>query len=191
MSAKPRPDDRKERFKKLKASGELPSPQGIAFAIVLLTKPANVEIEEVVRLVKSDPAIAAALLKFANAALFGGGRPVVSLTQAIVRLGFPRVRQIVLGVSLLSKYRVGYCSAFDYGTFWSQSLATAIAAQEISSYTHFSPEESFTCGLLAGIGRLALATSFPEEYGEILQSARSTTRARVVGAGTAALWHRS
>lgn len=171
MSKNPPAQDRRERFKKLRDTGALPSPKGVAFAIVLLTQQENVEVGEVVRLVKSDPAIAGALLKFANAAQFGGGSHTASLNQAIVRLGLPRVRQIVLGVSLLNEYRVGYCSAFDYKTFWAQSLAAAIAAQEISSYINFSPDESFTCGLLAEIGRLALATVFPEEYGEILKSA--------------------
>ena len=163
--------DRRERFKKLKDTATLPSPKGLAFAIILLTQQENVEVREIVRLVKSDPAIAGALLKFANAAKFGGIH-IASLNQAIIRLGLPRVRQIVLGVSLLNEYRVGYCKAFDYKTFWAQSLAAAIAAQEVSSYINFSPEESFTCGLLAEIGRLALATVFPDEYGEILQAAR-------------------
>ena len=164
------PCDRRERFKKLKDTATLPSPKGVAFAIILLTQQENVEIREIVHLVKSDPAIAGALLKFANAAKFGGAH-IASLNQAIVRLGLPRVRQIVLGVSLLNEYRVGYCKGFDYKIFWAQSLAAAIAAQEVSSYINFSAEESFTCGLLAEIGRLALATIFPDEYGEILHSA--------------------
>lgn len=161
----------RERFKELKETGKLPSPAGVALAIIQLTEQEDVLVEKVVRLVQTDPAIAGCMLKFANAAQFGNARPIVSLAEAVSLLGFFRVRQLVLGIALINEHRKGRCNAFDYSKFWSQSLATAIAAQQASPYIEAAPEESFTCGLLADIGRLALATLFPEEYSELLQSA--------------------
>jgi two-component system, cell cycle response regulator len=78
------------------------------------------------------------------------------------------VRQIALGFSLIDNYRSGACNAFDYLGYWTSSLATGIAAQQVAAQAQCPPDESFTCGLLSGIGRLALATAFPTEYGELL-----------------------
>jgi diguanylate cyclase (GGDEF)-like protein len=59
--------------------------------------------------------------------------------------------------------------AFDYEAYWTCSLATGIAAQRLAVHAQTPPDESFTCGLLSGVGRLALATAFPKKYSEILQ----------------------
>lgn len=162
---------KRERFEEFKASGRLPSPKGIAFAVIDLTQRDDVNINEVTHLIQSDPAIAGRLLKFANSA-HRGGRPIVSISRAVVLLGIFRVRQLALGFSLLNDHLSGQCRGFDYQGFWSRSLATAIANQEIAHYAHSAPEEGFTCGLLAGVGRLALATMFPEDYAEVLEIAQ-------------------
>lgn len=159
----------KERFNKIKETGRLPSPKGTALAIIQLAEKDDAEIREIARLVQSDPAIAGYLLKFANAAYFGNVRKIASVQKAISILGLFRVRQLVLGVALINENRKGICQNFDYSMFWSQSLATAIAAQKVSAYVEASQEESFTCGLLAEVGRLALATLFPDEYSTLLQ----------------------
>lgn len=160
-----------ERFEEFKASGKLPSPKGIAFAIIDLTQRDDVNVNEVTHLIQSDPAIAGRLIKFANSA-HRGGRPIVSISKAVILLGIFRVRQLALGFSLLNDHLSGQCRGFDYQAFWSRSLATAIANQEIAHYAQSAPEEGFTCGLLSGVGRLALATLFPEDYAEVLELAR-------------------
>lgn len=170
----------KERFNELKETGKLPSPEGTALAIIQLTEQEDVPFVKVVRLVQSDPAIAGCLLKFANAAQFGNSRPVVSMIQAVTLLGLFRVRQLVLGIALINKYGKGRCKNFNYEKFWSQSLATAIAAQKASIYVEAAPAESFTGGLLADVGRLALATLFPQEYSEVLQAAAHLPEAELI-----------
>ncbi|HQO29418.1 MAG TPA: diguanylate cyclase [Accumulibacter sp.] len=160
------------RYKKLRATGNLPSPKGFALAIVKLLQRDDFQITELVRLVQSDPAIAGRLLQLSNAAIFGRPRPIVSLQHAIVALGAFSVRDMVIGLSIMAENRQGHCSAFDYAAFWGHSLATAIACQELARYAQMAAEEIFTVGLLARVGELALATLLPEEYAAILLTAR-------------------
>lgn len=161
----------KHAFEELKATGRLPSPKGVALAIFELTQQEDVTAAEVTHLVQTDPALAGRLLKLANAASMGGTRPVVSLSQAVMMLGIPMVRKTTLALSLLSENMSGKCPGFDYKRFWSASLATAIANQWLSFRAQTAVDETFTCGLLSKVGRLALATVYPEEYGAILQEA--------------------
>ena len=69
---------------------------------------------------------------------------------------------------MLNNNRVGNCPQFNYEKFWSRALATAISAQALSAYAKIDAEENFTAGLLCSLGELALASAFPEKYGEIM-----------------------
>jgi len=157
-----------ERYNSLKASGKLPSPRGVAFAIIKLMQREKYPVDDLVKLVQSDPAIAGCLLKFANAAIVGQGRPVVSLRKAILALGAFRVRDLVVGFSILQSNRSGLCRNFDYESFWAHSLATAIACQGLAQFANIASDEHFTVGLLSRIGELGLASLFPMEYSALL-----------------------
>lgn len=166
-------DDAKIRFATLKASGMLPSPQGVALAVLELTQRHDASVQDLTHLVQTDPAMAGRILRYANAVHGGSLRHIASLSHAIVFLGLFRVRQIALGFSLVDHYRSGACTPFDYLGYWTASLATGITAQQVSAQAQCPADESFTCGLLSGIGRLALATVFPVEYGNMLERSLS------------------
>lgn len=170
----------RQSFEELKATGRLPSPKGVALAILNLTRQEEFTSAEVTRLVQSDPALAGRLLKLANAAGKSLGRPIVSLSQAVMVLGIPMVRKTALSLSLLTHNRTGTCAGFDYRTFWSRSLAMAIAHQWLGHRAMSSDDETFTCGLLAEVGRLALATLFPQKYDGVLQQARQQPAAELL-----------
>ncbi len=161
-----------DRYAALKATGKLPSPKGIALSIVRLLQRDDFRIADLVQLVQSDPAIAGRILYFANAAVFARSRPIVALQRAIVALGAFRVRDLVIGLSVMHSHKIGLCPAFDYEAFWGHSLATGIACQELASAAQIASEEIFTIGLLARIGELALASIYPEDYAGLLVMAR-------------------
>jgi len=157
------------RFAELKTTGKLPSPSGVAMAVIELCRRDNTSVEDIGRAVRADPALSGRLIKFANSALHGSRRPVVSVPDAVRMVGISTVRQLILGFSLLGQYRAGMCKVFDYQAFWSRSLAMAIAADALAQRVRCaSPEETFTCGLLANVGGLALATLYPSEVDELL-----------------------
>ena len=140
------------RFKELKATGQLPSPKGVALALLNLMQQDDVTIQDIAHVVQTDPALSGRLIKFSNSLHFNTRRPIVSVSEAVMVIGLPMVRQLVLGFSVLSDHRNGKCNAFNYQEFWSSSLATAIANQALSAQAKTSSEETFTCGLLSGIG---------------------------------------
>jgi len=181
--------DAKRRFEDLKATGLLPSPKGVALAVLDLTQRPDASIPALTRLVQTDPAMAGRILRYANAAHGGSLRHIASLPHAIVFLGLFRVRQVALGFSLIDHYRSGNCLAFDYQAYWTASLAAGIAAQQVAHQAQCPPDESFTCGLLSGVGRLALATVFPYEFGEILAGAPSELALRQAEADSFGLHH--
>jgi diguanylate cyclase (GGDEF)-like protein len=153
----------------LKSENILPSPKGVALALMEVCRHEEATTQDVARVAQTDPALSGRLIKQANSAAHGT-RPVVSVTDAVMHLGINTVRQLALGFSLVDQYQRGVCAAFDYPRFWSHSLLMGLAAQNFGAYTKVgAPDELFACGLMARIGCLALATAYPIEYGELIQ----------------------
>ncbi|MBK6400896.1 MAG: HDOD domain-containing protein [Rhodocyclaceae bacterium] len=162
------------KIEQLRLNGQLPSPKGVALAIMELCRREDASIEAVTRVVQTDPALAARLLRLANAAALRAARPVAAVPDAVMRLGMAAVRQVAMGFSMVDQHRHGQCEGFDYDRFWSHSLLMAVAMQALAARSRAgSPEEMFTCGLMARIGCLALATVYPAEYAELLRQSPS------------------
>jgi len=162
----------KKTFDELKLTGNLPSPPGVGMRILKLTQGEDFSAEEIGQAIMADPALTGRLLKIANSAAAGGASAVTTVSEATMRLGVRAVRNVALGLSLVSNYRQGACSAFQYDRYWSMSLARAVAAQAISRATRIgTPAEAYVLGLLADIGSLALACVHPEDYARLLGAA--------------------
>lgn len=155
-------------FEDLKQTGRLPSPQGVALKLLELANRDDVSAPELARVLQADPALSGRVLRAANSAA-QGTRAVVSIADAVIRIGFRSVRQLAMGFSLIERCDRGPCAPFLYELFWSRSLATAVAAQRLArSIRGVQAEEIFTLGLLGDVGSLALATLYPRDYGRLL-----------------------
>ncbi|MGR9114905.1 MAG: GGDEF domain-containing response regulator [Gammaproteobacteria bacterium] len=162
----------KFNFEELKAAERLPSPSGTALAIIKLVQQDDATVQQVAQLVQADPALSGRILRFANSAAFGARRPIVSVPDAVVMMGMHTVRNFALSLSLVGDHLEGRCQGFDYEAYWAKSLILAVAIAAITSRERTaSPEEAFTLGLLADIGRLALATAWPDIYSGCLGAA--------------------
>lgn len=157
-------------FAGLKASGLLPSPKGVALTIMHLCQKENFSLPELAHAIQADPVLAGRIIKVANAANPNKSRPIASVTiDTLILIGIHAVRQVTLSFSLINSYQKGACRAFNFQRYWSRSVAMASAAQAIGSLLRIAPPaELFTCGLLADIGRLGIATAHPGAYSDML-----------------------
>ncbi len=160
---------RKEVFNKLNETKKLPSPSDTTLKVIQLCHDESASLNDIADVIQLDPAFSAELLKYANAFFLSTGIQVASVQKAAVKLGMRTVVKLALSLSLLSSNKKGKCAAFDYERFWSISLLQAISAKNFADAgNEFDPEEIFVCALLAHMGQLALASIFPQEYGDLL-----------------------
>ena len=134
-----------------------PAPVVLAKALKLLRDP-NSELEEIGRLIKSDPALSSSILRVANSSFFGTGIAVSSLDHAIQKIGFREsIRLLNLSVAhtLASRDLGSYgIAAEDY---WSECLCHGLFVSALAKHTlGADPDEAYTAGLLRYIGRLAI-----------------------------------
>ncbi len=162
----------------LKVGSQLPSPKGVALAILEVCRREDTTTTEIARIVQTDPALSGRLLHLSNSiAMSSGGRQTASVPEAILRVGLAAVRQLALGFSLVDQSQNGPCKAFDYPRFWSHSLLMALAMQRLARISRAgAADELFACGLLARVGCLGLATIYPDEYASILEQSSSDTQ---------------
>ncbi|MCC6407015.1 MAG: diguanylate cyclase [Planctomycetes bacterium] len=174
-----------KRLDELKMTGNLPSPTGVGLAILELTSREDYSLGDLARTLQTDPALTGRILRLANSSDKAGAQPAKTVHEAAMRLGVRTVRSVALGFSLVSGNRAGACAAFDYDDYWSRSLATAVAAQVLAEQLRtVVPPEAFTCGLLADIGRLALASIHPVAYAKVMTDVRGRSTDELAAAET-------
>jgi putative nucleotidyltransferase with HDIG domain len=133
-----------------------PAPMVLAKAMRLL-KDANANADELVGVIRSDPAMAADLLRLANSARAASGTRVSALDEAVARLGFAEVYRL-LGLSLAQTVLRSPkdCSGLEGPGFWDMSVSCAVLMESLAQWVVLDSQEAYTAGLLHGIGRLAI-----------------------------------
>ncbi len=136
----------------------LPVLPDLARSLESLLARENVAVDELVRLVQTDPGITSRLMAIANSAQYRGGTEVKTLEQAVMRIGLQMTGNYALALSQRSLF------AADAGPFkamladlWRHSLATAEAAHLLARHLGLKdPDSCYTMGLLHDIGKLVL-----------------------------------
>jgi len=115
----------------------------------------DVDARQVADLVRSEPAVAASLLRIANSAVFGGLQKVTDLKQAIARLGLKQVNGIVTALLVKGNFTHDCQAKHEIlQGIWDHSVAAAFAARRLAQRVDLDGEEAFLAGLLHDTGRL-------------------------------------
>lgn len=153
---------------RLRNCSDLPSPPSVAERIIQLGQDPSANLDDVVTTVKTDPALAARLLRMANSPLYARQRKIDNLRQALMLFGLNGTLTLALSFSLVGSLRAGTGAGLDYNLFWRRSIGVAAAAQSLGARLQLgSREELFLAGLLQDIGMLALDKALPDLYGRL------------------------
>jgi HD-like signal output (HDOD) protein len=132
------------------------------------------DFHEIARLISLDAVLAGRVLRLANSAYFGTGRPTESIKTAIIRLGVNEVRNCLLTVAVMNAIPV-LPKPHDAKLFWTLSLASGLVAQRIAIEIDGSPqlgERAYAGGLVHLVGEAVLALQFTERYCKAIDVAR-------------------
>ena len=142
---------------------ELPSFPDIAMRVRQVLADDNVSPEKVVRVVGSEPALAARLLQLANsAALNFSGKAVTDLRTAVARMGFNMVRSAAIAFAMSQLKKVDSLKGLEkqLDELWKRSSMVAtmsyVVARRLS--TKVNPDTAMLAGLLHGVGHLYILT---------------------------------
>jgi HD-like signal output (HDOD) protein len=128
----------------------------VASQVVTLTASANVDAGKISALIHRDPSLAGQVLRIANSAAYAPRMPIVSLQQAVARLGFNVIAEIAFAASLQSGIFKVPGHEGDLKLIWRHALASGIWGKEIARVRRANVESAFLCGLLHAVGKPAL-----------------------------------
>jgi HD-like signal output (HDOD) protein len=115
---------------------------------------AGAGVPALVTAIEKEPAIAAALVKYANSAAYTGLREVKDLNQVVLRLGMISVQQAVLALSTRNLFDTKGEYADLFRRIWAHSVVTGLAARRLAARVHVPGETAFLAGLLHDIGKI-------------------------------------
>lgn len=128
---------------------------------------------EIGKVIGSDPAASARLLRVVNSAYFGLGRPIASVPVAVGLLGRQQVHDLVLATSVARSFDGLSIAVMDVGRFWERSVRCGIVARELALLRGLlDAEHLFILGLLHDLGHLFMYQALPTLAEQALSQAR-------------------
>ena len=159
----------------LNEAKNIPSFPTIVIRLTEMLEDPDIGTFQIEELIKYDVAISSALLRLANTVAFNISGRVSSIEDAISRIGFGNISNLVLAISIIKVFSTnGY---INYGQFWNHSLSVAYATQTIEKFGSKTCEnynDLYTAGLMHDLGVLIFDQFFPEEYGNVLIKAKES-----------------
>ena len=135
---------------------ELPSAPTVVLRLHSLMQREDVGSHEIARVVETDAALVARILRLVNSPFYGFTRRVATIDEAIAILGSNSVHQLVLATSVFESLDGG--RALDIRDFWWHSLGVGSCAKHLLAHAdRDTRNEAMMCGLLHDVGHLVFA----------------------------------
>ncbi len=163
---------RDEILKILTENGDLPPLPEILLKLQNLINDPDSELEEIARLIETEPVLSGRLIKLANSVSYSGGREKAEdLSGTVMRLGVKMILDLSYTLQLTNM--VNRFTSFDQYKFWMHSMAVACLTQTLSQKVNLpqeEKEESYVCGLMHDLGIVVFEYLIPDEYFEFVKS---------------------
>ncbi|MCP4672428.1 MAG: HDOD domain-containing protein [Desulfobacula sp.] len=151
---------------------KLPSFPQAAAKLLKASKDKTSSLTDLSKIVETDPGISVKVLEIVNSAMYGLGRKITALSEAVVFLGLDEIKKIAIGMTIFEKmFKSGNAKLFNRLHFWRHCISTAVLSMEIAREIKYSdPEEAYIAGLLHDIGKIFLDTQGKNNYGDFIQA---------------------
>ena len=150
---------------------KLPSFPQVATKLLEVSKDETASLTDLAKIVETDPGISVRVLEIVNSAMYGLGRKITALSEAVVFLGLDEIKKLAIGMTVFEKmFKSGHAKQFDRLLFWRHCLSVAVLSMEIAKETGYSdPEEAYIAGLLHDVGKVLFDIQGRINYGEVIQ----------------------
>jgi HD-like signal output (HDOD) protein len=134
--------------------GDLPPMPTVAGRAISLVEDPDCTATELTKILSTDAALAARVLKIANSAMFARQREITTLSQAIMVIGFKSLKGVIVAATLRQFQK-------KFGPkeklIWEGAMCCGMAASSIAKQLRKKyAEEVFLLGLLHNLGQIVL-----------------------------------
>ncbi|MDX1943837.1 MAG: HDOD domain-containing protein [Pirellulaceae bacterium] len=165
---------------RLRSLTRVPPVSEAAIEVFKLTTTPDSELGHVAAAAQRDPALIAEILRLANSSFFNpSSHKITNLDQAIIRLGQKQVGELALATAAFATVTQEKIPFFPIANVWRDCLAAGICLEMLADRSENIASGCgtlFCAAMLAPMGRVMLASIFPEVYQRLL---RNATKVRV------------
>ncbi len=136
------------------ASGkfQVPTLPVIATQALALAQDEDSTSAQLAALICKDQSLAANLLRLANSPAYSTVVKIVSLQQAVTRLGMNTIAELAVTICVKGNVFGGRTYKALTQELWGHALATALFAKEVARQQRHNIESAYLCGLLHRVG---------------------------------------
>jgi HD-like signal output (HDOD) protein len=152
---------------------DLPTLPTVATRIFEVSNNPETTIEDLRKIIATDPVVSSRVLKLVNSAYFGYPQKIDSLSKAILILGFNNIRALAMSVSIMEMYHEpSGARRLSYAEVWKHAVGTAFCgrALALNALPRYA-EQCFVAGLLHDIGIIIIDQCFPKDYSRVIKEA--------------------
>jgi HD-like signal output (HDOD) protein len=137
---------------------ELPVLPDVAHKIRIQIDDPNLSAGQIVLTISSDPAIAAHIIKIANSATFSGKPKVENVKDAIARIGYRMLRNVVMALTMGKLFESASPTLNNkLKLAWAHSQEVAAISHVLAlRKKHLKPDQAMLAGLIHNIGVLPI-----------------------------------
>jgi len=155
----------------------LPPAPMLVMELLALFKQPDRDMDRVVELITHDPSLTAQVLKLCNSAYYGSTQPVVSVFDAVMRVGFYEIYRMVAAVFGCQTMALsGVERALPVNELWKHSVSAAVAAETVARQVSEDEATAFTAALLHDIGKVILAVAASDVYKRLREKGPAGTQ---------------
>lgn len=137
---------------------ELPARPEVAIRIQQIAADPETGVDELTEAIQSDGTLAGAVLHVANSPRFRATKDILSVRDAVIRLGFDNTRLLATNLALRQMFKANYKVCREAMTaVWNESVLCSVFSCLLSRRLQLlNPERALLAGLIASIGAVPI-----------------------------------
>jgi HD-like signal output (HDOD) protein len=171
----------KSLFKEVSAKSRLPFISSAVMELMQKLRDPSVSVEDLVKLIRSEPVLASSVLETANQRKSLEGQKIESIKHAIVYVGRDKIQES-LAIASLQTFQLT-TKHYNFAIYSNEAFSSGFVADFLNHRLklRFHADEVYVAACLANVGRVLQAITYPNEVDAIYQ--------RVSGAEGKEKWH--
>jgi diguanylate cyclase (GGDEF)-like protein len=153
---------------------KLPSPPVIAVRILEAVRKEDTSFEDLAKIIASDPALTAKILRVANSSFYSVSQKVHSIQKALSILGTNTLKNLALSFVIAKEMHGLSEGGFDFDFFWRRSITAAVAANLLTTALGEKGDMLFVPAMLQDIGIIIMYLSNKDDYLKVLDEKRAS-----------------
>lgn len=151
------PADKESYRKALQKVEDLHGNMAVLARLGAMLREPNTGTEDVVRLLQTDGALCANIIRISNSTLYGFGTRSLNVHEALAKVGYNRVLSLV-GAALSKRLFMNDLSAYGLSAndYWGYSYFCAVLLERQAFRLGADADDAYLLGLLHAIGRVVI-----------------------------------